>query len=223
MYDELKKLSQATLAGIQGANTDAGTGDAIVNDFARSNFRDAIASSTNVGAMAATTAAAEEERAKAARAAEAEKIRNKLDPSKYQRVRKEDGGFDFLDGDGNRIDIKRYAEVTGLRPSDILKDSDNPLDQQYVNDYSNTKGVIDAIQQGDSDTLQGFLRENQSIDPNMKPEDLMRELIRKYPHIYGNGKYQDTFNNASGKSLFKFNTGGAAATGTGISSSDYGY
>lgn len=40
----------------------------------------------------------------------------------------------------------------------------------------------------------------------MKPEDLMRELIRKYPHIYGNGQYKDSYKN-NNNPLLRYNTG----------------
>lgn len=223
--DELKALSQATLAGIRGGDTNAGTADAAVNDFARSSFTDALTNSFNVGGAAQAAAAAEKEREEQARRAEMQKIQDKLDPSKYTMRRKEDGGFDFIDPDGNLIDINRYSQVTGQRPADILKYSDNPFDQQFVNDYNNTKGVIDAIQQGDTDTLQAYLKDNANIDPNMKPEDLMKELIRRYPHIYGAGQYADSIKN-NGNSIFRYNLGLGAGTGSaqgGISTSDYGY
>jgi hypothetical protein len=56
----------------------------------------------------------------------------------------------------------------------------------------------------------------------MKPEDLMRELIRKYPHIYGNGQYADSYKN-NNNPLLRYNTGiptGGAASGGG---SNYGF
>lgn len=224
--DELKALSQATLQGIRGGNTDAGTGNAAVNDFARASFGDALLGGANLGAAASSTAAAEEERAAAARQSEIQRIQNKLDPNKYQMRRKEDGGFDFLDPEGNMIDINQYSQVTGQRPSDILKYSDNPLDQQYINDYSKTKSIITAIQDGDDIALQDYLKDEQNIDIKQSPEDLMKELIRRYPHIYGAGRYQDTAKN-NGRSIFKLNTGGIPAAGGagtgGISMSDYGY
>lgn len=223
--DELAALSRATLDGIRGADTNAGTGDQIVNDFARSAFVDNTGRMANVGAGAQAVAQAEAQQAEAARRAQIQKLQDKLDPSKYQMRRKQDGGFDFLDPEGNFIDINRYAQVTGQRPSDILKYSDNPFDQQYINDYNNTKGVIEAIQMGDTDTLQALLKDNQNIDPNMKPEDLMKELIRRYPHIYGAGRYGDSLKN-NGTPIFKYNLGmgmGGAASGGGISTSDYGY
>lgn len=197
MNDELKKFSQTVLAATRGADTSAGVSNPIVNDFARSAFTDNLTSATNgIGGLASEAAAQEKAAADAARRAQIEKLQAMNDPSKYQKVRKQDGGFDFLDPDGNKIDITRYAQVTGQRASSILSDSDNPFDQQYVNDYSNTKNLIDAINNGDTDTINGFKANNASIGA-MKPEDLMRELIRKYPHIYGNGKYADSTRNAN--------------------------
>lgn len=226
MNDELKKFSQAVLAGIRGGDTNAGTGDAVVNNFAASSFRDSLAQpAAGVGNAASQVASAEEEAAQRARQAEIQKLQDKLDPSKYKMVRREDGGFGFYDPDGQQIEISKYAEVTGQRASEILKYSDNPFDQQYVNDYENTRDLINAIQNGDNDKVSAYKANNKAIG-KQKPEDVMRELIRRYPHIYGQGKYQDSYKKANNNPVLRLPTDTGAssmASSKGIGFADYGW
>lgn len=220
--DDLKKFSQSILAGITGGDTNAGTGNAVVDNFAKSAFVDVLnKQGTGLGNLAGEVDRQEREAADAARKAQMQKIQDKLDPNKYQaRKDRPDGGYSFYDPDGNLIDIKRYSQVTGLNPAKILADSDNPFDRQYVNDYSNTRDLITAVQNGDTDTINSFKAENQNIGA-MKPEDIMRELIRRYPHIYGGGKYADSYKN-NNNPLLRYNLGGGAIGGA-SAGGNYGF
>lgn len=78
------------------------------------------------------------------------------DPNSYRAIRKEDGGFDFFDPRGKQIDIATYAQKTNQRPADILKTSDNPIDQQYLQDYSYLTDYVSALQNGDKDTVEAM-------------------------------------------------------------------
>lgn len=82
--------------------------------------------------------------AAAARAAAAKREANMSDINKYKIVRKDDGGYDFFDADGNQVDIATLTKRTGVKASDIVKDSENPVDIQYVNDYNNLQDYISA-------------------------------------------------------------------------------
>lgn len=223
MQEELKKFSAAVLAGINSQNNDAGTGDAVVNNFARSAFNDInTRTATGVAPMASNVAAEQERQAEAARQARIreleerqKKLQEESDPGNYRRVRKEDGGFDFYDAAGNRIDIAQFARDTGSTPAALLKESDNPFDRQYVNDYSNAKGLIDAIQTGNTEARDAY-RANGNDIGGMTPEDLMRQLIKKYPHIYGRGSIRDSYR-SNGNPLFRLS--GASPLPSGGSSS----
>lgn len=216
MDDQLKQLSQTVLAGLQGGDRNAGVGNGAVNQFVQGLFGDVLAKpAAGVGDFASTVATRQEQEAEAARRAQAQKLQDKMDPSKYRMQRKEDGGFDFFDPEGNPIDINQYAKVTGQRAADILKNSENPFDLQYLNDYSNTRALVESIQNGDTETLQGYLKDNKNIDPKSTASDLMQELIRKYPHIYGGGQYNDSFKASNNNPLFKFNMGGTIGSGFG--------
>lgn len=220
--DDLKKFSAQMIGALKGADTNAGTGDAAVNAFARSAFVDTLNDKgQGLGAIAGEVAQQEKEAAEAARQAAMQKIKDKLDPSKYRAEKdREDGGYSFYDPDGNQIGIDRFSAVTGVDPAKILANSDNPFDLQYVNDYNNTRDLVTAIQNGDVDTINAFRAENKNLD-QMKPEDLMRELIRKYPHIYGNGQYKDSYKN-NNNPLLRYNTG-LSVGGSGGGSSNYGF
>lgn len=159
----------------------------------------------------------------AARSAAMQRLQDKLDPSKYRTVRKDDGGFDFLDPEGNKIDVSTYAKVTGQRLVDILKDSENPIDQEYINDWSNMNTLAQAMYNNDGETVTSFIEQNKNLK-GMKPQDLMMELVRKYPHLYRAGKYSDTLANRE-KNAFSYNSNfpssgtGAAPTGAGATGS----
>ena len=225
--DDLKKFSAQIIGALKGADTNAGMGDAAVNDFARASFVSGLNNSAQgLGGMANQAAEAEKQAAEAARQAQMQKIKDKLDPNKYRAEKdREDGGYSFYDPDGNQIGIDRFSAVTGVDPATILAKSDNPFDLQYVNDYKNTREIVTAIQNGDSDKLNDYRAENQELG-KMTPEDLMRELIRKYPHIYGNGQYKDSYRN-NNNPLLRYNLGdslGAAAPAAAPSSANnYGF
>ena len=205
--DDLKKFSAQIIGGLQGGNTNAGTGDAAVNAFAKSAFVNTLADKGNgLGALASQVGQEERAAAEASRQAAMQKIKDKMDPNKYRAEKdREDGGFSFYDPDGNQIGIDRFSAVTGQDPSQILKSSDNPFDLQYVNDYGNTRDLVTAIQNGDTDKINEYRANNKDIG-SKKPEDLMRELIQKYPHIYGNGQYKDSYRN-NNNPLLRHNAG----------------
>lgn len=221
MNDELRKISQNAIAAINNPNTSAGTGDSVVNDFSRAAFQDVLNRGGQGIAPVANAAAAEEERAaEAARQAQIQALKDKLDPGNYKAAKdREDGGFSFYDPDGNQIGIDKYAAVTGVNPADILSESDNPFDLQYVNDYKNTRGLVEAVQNGDRDAIETYKSQNADVG-KMTPEELMRQLIKKYPHIYGNGNYKDSYQN-NNNPLLRMPTG---TSGGGFSSgNNYGF
>lgn len=220
--DDLKKFSAQIVGALNGADTNAGMSDPAVNAFARAAFVDTLGNNAKgIGTFANEVDQQEKQAAEAARQAQMQKIKDKLDPSKYRAEKdREDGGFSFYDPDGNQIGIDRFSAVTGVDPAKILAQSDNPFDLQYVNDYKNTKDLVTAIQNGDVDTINAFRAENKDLG-KMKPEELMRELIRKYPHIYGNGQYKDSYRN-NNNPLLRYNTG-LSAGGSSGGSSNYGF
>lgn len=220
---DLQQFSNAALAAINGGSQDAGTGSAAANAYTRSAFGNVLArSASGVGAVAQAQDNAE----KAATKVKIQQLQDAQDPNKYQKLRKSDGGFEFLDPTGKPISVSQYAQVTGMTRAQALKDSENPLDQQFVNDYNNLQDLTTNINNGDTAKIQTFLKNNQNIPANSKPQDLIADLVKKYPHIFGHGDYSQSAANLNNP-LFKAyqvpGGGATSGTGAGISSSDYGY
>lgn len=216
MEDQLKQFSQAVLQGLTSGDRNAGTDSAAVNQYAQGAFGDILAKAGDgVGTLANTVAEKQRQEAEAARQKEMNEIQQKLDPSNYKVVRKEDGGYDFFDSTGKPITIDRYAAVTGLRPVDILAKSENPLDIQYVQDYNNTRDVVEAINNGDQATISTFLKSNQQIDPKSTAADIMKALAEKYPHIYGKAGYDDTYAKSWNNPLIRPGGSGVVSSGGG--------
>lgn len=215
MEDKLKQLSSAVLAGIQGGDRNAGMQNGAVNQFVQGLFGDILAKpAEGVGQFAGVVADRQAQEAEQARQAQAKALQDKMDPSKYRMARKEDGGFDFFDPEGNPIDVTQYSKATGRSPAEILAKSENPFDIQYLNDYGNTRTMIDAIQTGDQETLQSLLANGNEIDPKSTAQDVMKELIKKYPHLYGGGDYGSSFARSNNKPIFKI-SGGVSAPSSG--------
>lgn len=150
---------------------------------------------TPIGKGAATASGeigrANEQKRQASVSARKEDLQRRLDPGNYERKRKDDGGFAFYDPDGKEIDIATYAKVTGRRRADILSDSENPLDLKYLADYQDTLGVINAINTGDVAALQEYSAAQPALK-GMTPDELLKRLMKQYPHMYGMGSYDQT-------------------------------
>lgn len=210
--DDLKKVAQAFA---QAANV-AGPTSYIpeVTGYSQAGaFEGAVKHGISGGGALAGEKAQEADAAdKAAREAQMRELSDKLDPSKYQKIRKDDGGFKFVDPSGKEIGIDQYAQVTGQRLADILKDSENPIDQEYVNDYVNMNSLMQAMYNGDQSTVDQFVQQNPDLK-NLKPQDLMTELVRKYPHLYGQGSYQQTLSHRS-MNAFSYNPNSLVSSGS---------
>lgn len=134
-------------------------------------------------------AEAEARQAEAARLkAEAQKIQDESDPSKYTLKKKEDGGFDFFDPHGNQVDIATYAKKTGVKPADVLKDSENPIDIQFVHDYNNLNDLLSAVVNKDTDKLDSYRQqfEAQGLPDitKQKPHDIIEQFHKYYQRMY---------------------------------------
>lgn len=198
---DIKQFADAVLKGA-GAPTPASYIPQIAQFF-QGRFQGAPVARAGaaLGGAATLQAQEEEERRKAAEAARIRQIQDQLDPSKYEKRRKDDGGFAFFSPDGKEIDVDTFAKRTGQRRVDVLKDSENPVDQQYIHDWSTMNDITQALWSNDQIAIQGLTQAG-VIKPNQRPEDLAKKLIEKYPHIYGKGNYEKSFRNL-GSPVFK--------------------
>lgn len=132
-----------------------------------------------------------------AQAAAAQKLKALQDPSKYQQVQKADGGYAFYDPLGNEISAQQFAAVHNSTPSDVLKNSQNPLDRQYVNDFHQLETYINNKQRSGSDQkaadeaqkTEYTVATNYGIDlTKYNPSQLIQQFMQAYPTVYGGNK-----------------------------------
>lgn len=99
-------------------------------------------------------------------------IQDMQDPSKYKQVLKADGGYDFLDPLGRKINIQAFAQATGKQPSQVLSHSENSLDKQYLEDHKQTQDVVNALVNSDG----AYFKKLQKSDP--KEFDAIQSVIK---------------------------------------------
>lgn len=81
------------------------------------------------------------------------------DPKNYRKELNEVGGYNFYDGKGKKITVQQYARDRNERVSDILKDSTDPGDVDYVNQYKKLSEMQRALS-GGKEEEQKFFKEN---------------------------------------------------------------
>lgn len=187
------------------------------------------------GALGAVSTIEEENRRRAeaaAKQAQMQELQDKLeteksmqDPKNYQKVAKDDGGFDFYNPKGERISVSEYARVTKAPPSKVLADSENNLDRQYIQDHKNLNELLNTISSGDTKKMERLYKENPGLKESiagLKPDDLVRQFRQSYPNIYGEdgeGAMNNVYANPTGRvrnideQLFK--GGGGKSSGGG--------
>lgn len=188
MFDEFAKA-------ITGAN---GTGDNIYRNYSAYKIN---ASPASVAAPKAAAQANidEQNRQNAAASAKveadaaAQRKADEQDASKAQMIMKPDhSGYYFYDGTGKQLNINQFSLLTGKRPDEILADSDNPRDQQFVNDYKTMKAISNAWVNGDTQTLQKYRAADPSkfntiVSQYKTPADMVKGFMSFYSDYYANG------------------------------------
>lgn len=132
---------------------------------------------------------------KAAAAAAEKAARDKADPSKYQQVAKQDGGYAFLDPEGKEISASDYAHITNKSLADVLKNSQNPIDQGFVNDFNHLNNYI-KLKQESGDPKSDAAKKVQQIEDQIqrqykidlhkaKVQDIVGAFMKQYPTVFG--------------------------------------
>lgn len=144
----------------------------------------------NTGVQVSNDAAAASE----ARSAAAAKVSALSDPSKYKQVQKPDGGYAFYDPLGNEISASAFAAIHNSTPADVLKNSQNPVDIAYHQDYNNLQTYINAKirsknSQKAADTaslIEQQVKSAYGIDlTKQSPAQIIQEFQKAYPTVYG--------------------------------------
>jgi hypothetical protein len=159
--------------------------------------------------IAATQTAAAEAAAKA----EKQRHIDMVDPSKYQKIPKDDGGYKFLAPNGQEISAQDYARITDTNEATVLKDSRNPIDQSFVNDYNNLQDFLTALRNKDTtkvDAITAAQPELKNYEQNLP--GLIDLFKTHYPTVYGGNKN----GNQSVNDSFIPNAQVAAGNDTGI-------
>lgn len=138
-----------------------------------------------VGAQSAITntqvAAAE-----AAKKAEQQKQQDMLDPNKYQQIPKQDGGYEFIAPNGQSITAQDYARITGKNEAQVLSDSKNPMDQNFVNDYNNLQDFLTALRNNDTAKVDAITQAQPELNNFKDNLPGLIDLFKKhYPTVYG--------------------------------------
>lgn len=119
------------------------------------------------------------------------------DPSKAQMRLNPDGkGYFFLDGTGKQININQYSMLTGKRPDEILENSADPRDQQFVQDYRTMRDISNAWVNGDNATLAKYRQAdpekfNQLVNNYKSPAEMVNAFVSYYDDYYGSGGSKD--------------------------------
>ena len=205
MDPAIKQISDSILNAVQDPNTLGviNSGNSAVDGAFSASQNASFFDQGSKGIAVGSAQIDQNQRENAAR--EIKKIKEQQDdikdPSKYKIERKADGGFAFYGPDGKEVGIDNYTKNTGVRAVDILKDSENPIDMQYLDEYDNLRGLIQAVNDGDDTFVAAFQQKNPDL-AGRTPDDYMKAFTARYPHIYGTGTYEDTRRNF-GKTLFQ--------------------
>lgn len=119
------------------------------------------------------------------------------DPNKAMMKIREDGvGYDFFDGTGKQININDFSMLTGKRPDELLADSNNPRDQQFVADYNAMRNISNAWVNGDTETLAAYRQAdpekfNELVSKYKSPAEMVSAFTEFYQDYYGPGESQD--------------------------------
>lgn len=117
--------------------------------------------------------------------AQAKSQADKLDPNKYTQVPKADGGYSFLDPSGQEVSAYQYARITGQSLDKVLNQSENPIDQGFVNDYKNLQDYLGAWVNKDQAAIDAAQAENPALKDIKTPQQLTELFKQHYPTVFG--------------------------------------
>ena len=127
----------------------------------------------------------------AALQAKAQAAADLADPSKYQRLPKEDGGYSFLDPAGKEISAYDYSRITGNSLETVLAGSLNPVDVGFQQDFSNLQDFMNAISGGDKKKVKKYTGATPELLNYEKDiPGLIEKFKRAYPTVFGLGGFQ---------------------------------
>jgi hypothetical protein len=124
----------------------------------------------------------------------AQQAEARTDKSKYQMVKRKDGGYGFYDPTGKEISAYEYANIMGTTPDKVLSDSENPIDIGYRQDYADLNAYLQASLAKSTDKDAKALWDEMNrvvyVDTGMKlwtlkPQAVIEKFKQQYPTVYG--------------------------------------
>lgn len=199
--DNYAQLKSAVLGAQQAG------GVSPLGNFAGLDKLYAVTSPSNYSAQAGQVAGAaynanvtaknQQAEADAAAQAAKQKLKDISDPSKYQQVAKQDGGYGFYDPLGNEISASEYASITKKSPADILKQSQNPIDISFRQDYNNLQDYInakvaskqDSEKKATAQAIEQQVKKQYGVDlGKMNIQEVLQKFQQAYPTVFGGNK-----------------------------------
>lgn len=172
-----------------------------IQNMYKSNFGAGLASASLGAAGGAAQAQAGQEDANARMRLQEEEDKykdllqteaDKTDPTRYRAVIKDDGGYDFYDPEGSQIDIKQYSQATNKHITDVLKNSQNPEDRNFVNNYKNVQDLVEILAAGDEDAKKKFFKKDkiakqqyEQLSTQLGRDADYKDVVRQFRSGYG--------------------------------------
>lgn len=202
---DLKKIAQALAGAVNNApNFGANINDTAANTGELQNIRNlaALTGQGKAGRLSTnalgTAAAQKDEEEKAAqrlaaqqaqddaKKAEAE-VKRLTDPNEFKATINDKGGYDFTNPLGAKISAVQYARAKNIQLTDVFKDSQDPNDQDFVDDYKKLTELGKIVQSGNGKARDKFFKNN----PDWKEAfgessygDIVKKMHSTYPGYF---------------------------------------
>lgn len=206
---DIKQIANSIAASLTapvqyGANVNEGGGNGqVLQNIQNLGALEQQGSFANRATAALGTGAAAQDEAEKAQARvaaqaakdEAEKKQKELDyikdPKNYKKIVNDVGGYDFYDGMGGKITAREFASATNQHITDVYKDSQDPNDKDFTDDYNKVLELGKIIQSGDKKARDKFYKENPDWEKayhNTPYNDIVKDLHNEYSGYFQSDK-----------------------------------
>lgn len=129
--------------------------------------------------------------------AQSEFAKEQLDAGAYKIVNTPNGKQILDPVSGQPVDIGTYVNRTGANPAEVLKDSPNSRDQQFVSDYNNFQQYLNASVNAKYDkngkpvneaanVANAYAADNPQLQ-GMTPQQAAQTFLKEYGNYFGIG------------------------------------
>jgi hypothetical protein len=123
------------------------------------------------------------------------------DPKNYKAIVNDKGGYDFYDPSGQKVSAVKYAQATNKHITDVYKDSQDPNDKDFTDDYNRVLQLGKILQSGDKKARDKFYKENpdwQKAYGNTSYNDIVKDLRNEYSGYFRSDQELTRADNAGG-------------------------